>query len=229
MDKALKQRMVGAVVLIALGVIFIPMLLDGGSGEDGERRVELDIPAAPDRDYRSRRLPLDERDSEEVEESRGQVDRESESAPLEGPQAAADRDAAATDDDQSDRSTDADSPGDGQSDETAEEDAGEVETAPPESEPQNADRESDAGEAADKSLGNWFVQVGSFSRESNAGELRDRLREAGYTAFVESSTVEGKTTHRVRVGPEMDRSGAESQRDEIQSEFDLKGIVISEP
>lgn len=228
MDKALKQRMVGAVVLIALGVIFIPMLLDGGSGEDGERRVELDIPAAPDRDYRSRRLPLDERDSGEMEESRGQVDRESEPAPAEGPRAAADREAAAADDG-SDRITGAGSPGGSQSDETGGdgEDAGE--SAPPESESQVADREPESGEAADKPLGNWFVQVGSFSQESNAGELRDRLREAGYAAFVESSTVEGKTTHRVRVGPEMDRSRAESQRKEIQSEFDLKGIVISEP
>jgi DedD protein len=229
MDKALKQRMVGAVVLIALGVIFIPMLLDGGSGEDGERRVELEIPAAPDRDYRSRRLPLDERNSDEVEESRGQVDRESEPAPAEGPRAGADQGAALTDADEPERSADADSRRDSRSDETTDDDEGDVEPAPPEPESQIADRESDSGEAVDKSLGNWFVQVGSFSREANALELRDRLRGADYSAFVERSTVEGNTKHRVKVGPEMNRSRAETQRDKIQSEFDLKGIVISEP
>ena len=78
-------------------------------------------------------------------------------------------------------------------------------------------------------MGNWFVQVGSFSQQANARDLRDRLRDAGYTAFVETSTVEGKTTHRVKVGPEMDRARSERVRDEIQSEFDLKGIVVSEP
>lgn len=228
MDKALKQRMVGAVVLIALGVIFIPMLLDGGSGEDAERSVELDIPAAPDREYRSRRLPLGESGgqpeesggeverSAELEEARPEMPRPARTAPDQGP-SPADEDGAG------ETGNDGEPSGD-----TA---GGESEdgSAPPETEPQPAPREPDAGETADQPLGNWFVQVGSFSRESNAGELRDRLREAGYTAFVESSTVEGKTTHRVRVGPEMDRSSAESQRDEIQSEFDLKGIVISEP
>lgn len=78
-------------------------------------------------------------------------------------------------------------------------------------------------------LGNWFVQVGSFSQQANATDLRDRLRNSGYTAFVETSTVEGRTTHRVKVGPEMDRARSEKIRDEIQSRFDLNGIVVSEP
>ena len=43
MDIALKQRMVGASVLIALGVIFIPMVLEG-PGSNGTQSVDLDIP-----------------------------------------------------------------------------------------------------------------------------------------------------------------------------------------
>lgn len=229
MDKALKQRMVGAVVLIALGVIFIPMLLDGGSGENGERSVELEIPAAPDREYRSRRLPLGESGGSDSGESRGEVERPAESRP-----------------DTSDGTGEVPQPepadGDGTRDEPAEPEDGDIspgETAgddgsgdaspEPEPEPEPASAGSGDGDAGEQSLVNWFVQVGSFSQESNAVELRDRLRNAGYAAFVESSTVEGKTTHRVRIGPEMDRSRAESKRDEIRSEFDLKGIVISEP
>ncbi|MHA6494473.1 SPOR domain-containing protein [Pseudomonas borbori] len=44
LDKGLKQRMVGALVLVALAVIFLPMLL---SREDELRRVAVDAPAMP--------------------------------------------------------------------------------------------------------------------------------------------------------------------------------------
>lgn len=43
MDLALKQRLVGAIVLIALAVIFLPMLLDG-SGTPESLDVEVEIP-----------------------------------------------------------------------------------------------------------------------------------------------------------------------------------------
>jgi DedD protein len=44
LDKGLKQRMVGALVLVALAVIFLPMLL---SREDEMRRVVVEAPAMP--------------------------------------------------------------------------------------------------------------------------------------------------------------------------------------
>lgn len=44
LDKGLKQRMVGALVLVALAVIFLPMLL---SREDEMRRVVVDAPSMP--------------------------------------------------------------------------------------------------------------------------------------------------------------------------------------
>ena len=44
LDKGLKQRMVGALVLVALAVIFLPMLL---SRQDEMRRVVVDAPAMP--------------------------------------------------------------------------------------------------------------------------------------------------------------------------------------
>lgn len=215
MDKALKQRMVGAVVLIALGVIFIPMLLDTSSEEEGTRSVELDIPAAPDRDYRSRLLPLDERDARPAGESVGQVARETEDSPAESepsPRAEAEPSESATSGSVTEETPSAEDPA-----------GDEAEPEPVEAEPRPAE------EPASQPLGNWFVQVGSFGQEANATELRDRLRSAGYTAFVETSTVEGQTKHRVKVGPEMERSSAEQQRDRIQAEFDLKGIVVSEP
>ena len=44
LDKAYKQRMVGALVLVALAVIFLPMLF---SRQDEQRQVTVEAPAAP--------------------------------------------------------------------------------------------------------------------------------------------------------------------------------------
>ena len=44
LDKAYKQRMVGALVLVALAVIFLPMLF---SRQDEQRQIQVDAPTAP--------------------------------------------------------------------------------------------------------------------------------------------------------------------------------------
>jgi len=47
MDKQLQQRLVGAVVLVSLGVIFIPALLDG-SGYRSRHERSIEIPKEPE-------------------------------------------------------------------------------------------------------------------------------------------------------------------------------------
>ena len=59
MDKALKQRLIGATILILLAVIFLPMLLDGSDPEQN-RVISIETPDRPQFDFESRRLPLDE-------------------------------------------------------------------------------------------------------------------------------------------------------------------------
>lgn len=58
MDTALKQRLIGAIVLVALAVIFLPMLVKGPAPDSGVSDVPLDVPAAPDGEYETRELPL---------------------------------------------------------------------------------------------------------------------------------------------------------------------------
>jgi len=60
MDKVLKQRLVGASILIALAVIFLPMLFDHGSEESvGQRELAFELPERESGDRRVRRLALD--------------------------------------------------------------------------------------------------------------------------------------------------------------------------
>ncbi|QDH69526.1 SPOR domain-containing protein [Marilutibacter alkalisoli] len=59
MEPALKQRLIGAIVLVALAVIFLPMLIKGPAPESGVADIQLDLPAAPPREgFQTRELPL---------------------------------------------------------------------------------------------------------------------------------------------------------------------------
>ncbi|MGV8944162.1 SPOR domain-containing protein, partial [Thermomonas sp.] len=58
MDSSLKQRLVGAAVLVALAVIFLPMLVKGPAPDSGVADVSLDIPAEPTGDASTRTVDL---------------------------------------------------------------------------------------------------------------------------------------------------------------------------
>lgn len=58
MDTPLKQRLIGAAVLVALAVIFLPMLVQGPAPDSGAADVPLNMPATPDTGMETRELPL---------------------------------------------------------------------------------------------------------------------------------------------------------------------------
>lgn len=58
MDTPTKQRLVGAAVLVALAVIFLPLLVKGPAPDSGVSDVPLTMPDAPADDMQSRDLPL---------------------------------------------------------------------------------------------------------------------------------------------------------------------------
>lgn len=58
MTPGLKQRLIGAAVLIALAVIFLPMLVKGPAPESGLPDMPLRVPDAPGGDYKTVDLPL---------------------------------------------------------------------------------------------------------------------------------------------------------------------------
>lgn len=58
--------------------------------------------------------------------------------------------------------------------------------------------------------GGWWVQVGAYSAREGAEQVRETLRVADLPARVVSAAVNGKTVHRVRVGPYTSETQAES-------------------
>ncbi|MEG1680282.1 MAG: SPOR domain-containing protein, partial [Stenotrophomonas sp.] len=59
METPLKQRLIGAIVLVALAVIFLPMLVKGPAPDSGVQDVPLSAPVAPaEGQFETRELPL---------------------------------------------------------------------------------------------------------------------------------------------------------------------------
>jgi len=57
-DTTLKQRLIGGAVLVALAVIFLPMLVQGPAPDSGVADVSTRVPDAPAGEYETRELPL---------------------------------------------------------------------------------------------------------------------------------------------------------------------------
>jgi len=188
-----KQRIVGGLVLVAVGAIVIPFLLD--MHQEGQWWGKDSIPKKPDDGFVTRVLPLQEWSQQAQTELKGSGTR------LEAATKAA------KDRDQPPPETHADMP---------------REVSP--SSPASVSPPVSEGDGE-----GWVVQMGSFSNQKNAEELYQRLQQKGYRVFVDRSKQEGQTAYRVRIGPESQRTDAESLRARLESELKLKGIVLHTP
>nr|VFK11980.1 MAG: Cell division protein DedD (protein involved in septation) [Candidatus Kentron sp. LPFa] len=74
----------------------------------------------------------------------------------------------------------------------------------------------------------WAVQVGSFSKRKNALNFRDLLRKKGYRAFAEfiQGGNIGKARTRVFVGPVLVRGKALQSAEKLRSDMNIDGIVV---
>ena len=75
----------------------------------------------------------------------------------------------------------------------------------------------------------WAVQVGSFRDGDNAREEESRLRAQGLPAFIDESTVDGRSIFRVKVGPVARRDQALELGSRLEDGYDLPGIVVTHP
>ena len=73
--------------------------------------------------------------------------------------------------------------------------------------------------------GQWMVQLGSFSGETNAETYAAKVKSAGFPALVRSFRSGGKTMYRVQVGPRGDRAGAEKLVSALKT-AGYKGVVM---
>jgi len=73
----------------------------------------------------------------------------------------------------------------------------------------------------------WAVQLASFKTKPNALKLRDKLRVKGFASYVEKRRNSKGILYRVRVGPELKRTSAEKLKKKLAKAAKLNGFVVS--
>jgi DedD protein len=192
MERQLKERIVGATVIVALGIIIIPWLLDGPAQSSRPVEQAIDLPPA-DQPGRTYTIPLDPGAGPPV-----QVETGNDAQPL------------------------LTRPGAGTVQRPVREEAAQPvlpadpQPAPAEQPVQPAPRPAPQPAQppprpapAPSVDGAWTVQVGSFSQADNAQALQRRLVAEGFEAFVSRVATDAGTMHRVRVGPVPEREAAD--------------------
>lgn len=151
MEPALKQRLLGAAVLVALAVTFLPLLVMDPAPASGAADVPLDVPEAPEGDLRTVELSM--------------TDPASPGSRLDAPPAAPDAPAPAA----------------------------ALVPAP----------------AAD---GDYAVSFGAYATAADAERVVGSLRASQLAGYQEQVDRNGRSVHRVRIGPFASQADAEAAR-----------------
>jgi DedD protein len=214
MEQKLKQRLVGAIILVSLAVIFIPIILEGPDDEWSPRSPGM--PEAPRMDYgvdmELALPPVETAESGDPENLEPMEPDEPAVVPAVVPPVAQPAEPAKPE------------PPPAQP------------VAPPAPAPAPTPAPAPAAATADKESGSlpvpppgWYIQVGSFSQRMNAEGLRDRLTAAGHTTRLQSINIGKAQVYRVLVGPTTSRAAAEQQNSRLEKQQQIKGIVIEYP
>jgi DedD protein len=195
----LKQRIVGAIVLVALGVIFIPMILNHDESNIGISGTNIPEKPKELQQLANQATPALPPAPAQPAETRQLVDKDT--PPL--PPATAPL---------------AQEPSTPVKPETVPETTTKKNSAP-------SDSPNGSHLDAAKARG-WVVQIASFTDRNKALQLRDRLRKAKYTCFVESITAKHGTLYRVRVGPIIKREDADKLQAKIVKQQKLKDALV---
>jgi len=163
MEAPLQQRIVGAIVLVTLGVIFIPALLDG-SGYKSRQVKDIKIREKPEFP------PLTQRKVKPI------------ATPLQANKKA-----------------------------------------------QLKQQQADPKQVHKKPVKSFALQVGTFGSNENAEKMREQMHKAGYSAFVHKSIGKGKTTYKVRIGPELDRSVLDKIKAKLKKSKKIDGYIVNHP
>lgn len=224
MDEAAKRRLVGAAVLVALAVIFVPMLIEQGDDGLGEPIV---IPDAPDVNGRvdsdadwggadsAIDQPLPEPDDLAMplptpEPPPSGLD--AEPAPAESRSMPKNESSASTAE-----------PG------TREPSAPTATTGTDQPGSTGADPAPAGPKPVPPGTRAWVIQVASLGSSEAARSLQDELRTKGYPAFVEQAEVSGRRYYRVRIGPEVERARADRLAERLAADTGGQPLVQRYP
>ena len=73
----------------------------------------------------------------------------------------------------------------------------------------------------------WAIQVASFNTQARANAMRDQLLAKDYPAFTRSAETSQGTLTRVFVGPKISRDQAYSLKSKLDSELKTETLVVT--
>lgn len=218
MSSQFQNRLVGTIVMVALGVIFLPDLLDGKKDRVQEEFAEIplrpqtQVMNTPEESFKVEELgslELSSQDADTVlESSEEQGTMETGNKPAS--QSADDKVPQAETQGQTSAQTAK------VSDKPKEEPVvAKAVTPQPKVEPKAAQQAA------------WTLQLGAFSNAGNVDALVKKLRSAGFKAYtVPTKPVDGSLT-KVFVGPDVSQAKIERLKTEVEALTQLKGKVIA--
>jgi DedD protein len=205
-----RHRIVGAIIVVALAVILVPMIL-----EENEPPAELkgisEIPARSDGDKQVVVTPVADLAKDAAETKDAKVPPPTaavapvELPPVSKPAAEEPKPVART----------------------------EIAKSEPLAEkPATAATKGAAEKAAAKATKvtkGWVVQVGVYANPENAARVRDKLKTLDLAVKEERITLDGSKAVRLRVGPYRDRAAAVKAQARIQKDAGVQGVVLAYP
>ena len=200
MERALKERIIGAVVLVLVVVLVVPVFLDGPPSD--EEIVSKTVPLPGQADQKTQTVVLD-RDRDEPVPAAAEPAAEPTPEPTRAEPQPLAREAAS--------------------------DANPVVSTAPEPAPrETGPATSPAASSNSSPTGMWAVQLGSFGSQENAERLAADLRKQGFAAFLSKLSTGSGDLHRVRIGPQKDRESAEAMAERLLK-AGHKGQVVPHP
>ncbi len=205
MERALKERIIGAVVLVVFVVLVVPIFLDGppDAGEVVTERVLL-----PGQDAQKTQTVVLDRDRTEPVPAASTSQQETGAAREEPAQ---------------------------QDEEQPVVQRQEPLRVPPkpvgarEEDPVGARHAGDESPSVTSPTGMWAVQLGSFSSKENADQMYARLRAEGYLPGISTVQTSSGTMYRVRIGPQATREGAEETAARLVRAGEKDARVVPHP
>ncbi|WP_197038225.1 SPOR domain-containing protein [Billgrantia saliphila] len=226
MKYGMRERISGAVILIALAVIFVPMLFDEPAPRDERPQPKLTI---------EQPVPVERRDVPDPQppESLGQIRPPEPQAPRIEPPPPLEEDQATEPDPRvevppvvatpsPDGETETSSPN---ADEAPREDpiAELAQAASSRNESDRRSSESSGSPASASPDGEWAVQVGSFGEAGNAERLQARLQEQGFSVYSRRRDNDMTTVY---VGPYASSEAGERAMSEVKEQANLQGLLV---
>lgn len=229
----LKQRIIGALVLICLAIIFVPMLFD--EPHDKQTTKTIEIPNKPQYPVMTIEQPTKpatpgaDTSAPVVQGSASASTDQSGTAPATSANTAAPTDSGGT--------TQAPAP--------ATDTPTAATTAPstpapapapaptpaPKAQPvpatTQAAQPTQKPEFSQSLKGAWVVQLGSFGDTKNAQRLRDSVRAKGYPAYLQTAHAGSKTLTRVFSGPFVQKADADAAKIKLDKAFKIKSLVVA--